>query len=170
MSVARKALTALVAVAIVLFTAYSAKAYWDADTDESLEFATTRDAVLTAGERHIARLNSIDADNVAGGLEEWLDATAGALHEQLARENDDSAEVLEELGTTSEATVTDAALLQLDTRAGTARMIASLRVESTPANGEATTDRKRFEAGLSRTDDGWKLTSLTAITTGADES
>ncbi|WP_326595729.1 hypothetical protein [Streptomyces sp. NBC_01803] len=166
----RKAIALLAALAIVLFTAYSAGAYWNADNDESLEYAKTRDSVLNAGERHIARLNSMDADDVEAGLAQWLDATGGALHEELERGNDASAEVLAEVGTTTVATVTDAALLQLDTRAGTARMIASVRVETTPSSGEATTDRKRFEAGLGRTDDGWKLTSLTAITTAADES
>ncbi|WP_059011085.1 hypothetical protein [Streptomyces specialis] len=170
MSLVRKALVWVVAAAIVVFTAYSAYSYWDTSGDEPLEFAKTRDAVLDAGERHIERLNSMDADDVEDGLAAWLDATGGALHEELARENDESAEVLTEVGTTTRATVTDAALLQLDTRAGTARMIASVRVESTPRGGEATTDRKRFEAGLGHTDDGWKLTSLTALTTAADES
>ncbi|OKJ93515.1 hypothetical protein AMK26_34065 [Streptomyces sp. CB03234] len=62
------------------------------------------------------------------------------------------------------ATVTDAALTALDVRAGTAELIATVRVETTPGDGRpAGTDRKRLEADLTRTGDGWKVTALTAV-------
>lgn len=57
------------------------------------------------------------------------------------------------------ATVTDAALTALDDRAGTARLIATVRVESRPGGAE----RRRLEATLARTGDGWKVTTLTGV-------
>jgi Mce-associated membrane protein len=77
------------------------------------------------------------------------------------------AATLKQSGTSTRGTVTDAAVTELDTRAGTAKLIATVQVRVTPATGTATTDRKRFEAGLSRTADGWKLTALTAVPAGS---
>lgn len=77
------------------------------------------------------------------------------------------AATLRQSGTSTRGTVTDAAVTELDTRAGTAKLIATVQVQVTPAAGAATTDRKRFEAGLSRTAGGWKLTALTAVPVGS---
>ncbi|MDT3397036.1 hypothetical protein RKE29_10330 [Streptomyces sp. B1866] len=155
------------AVAIALLTAYSGWAYGSARDDGDRTYAETRDAVLDAGRDQIARLNSIDGDNVEEGLRGWLDASTGPLHDQLLRTKDKDGTTLQKLGSTARGTVTDAAVTQLDTRAGTAKVIATLKVEITPRTGAPATDRKRFEAGLARTGGDWKLTSLNAIAVGA---
>jgi Mce-associated membrane protein len=102
----------------------------------------------------------VDASHPDAARTQWLDATAGDLHEQLKRTG-----TRKDTGTASaRATVTDAALTALDNRAGTAELIATVRVETTPGDGEPTgTDRKRLEATLARTGDGWKVTALTAV-------
>ncbi|GHB45333.1 hypothetical protein GCM10010331_35860 [Streptomyces xanthochromogenes] len=63
--------------------------------------------------------------------------------------------------------MTDAAVTELDDRSGTAKLIATVEVRVTPAGGAATTDRKRLEAALERTDGGWKLKALSAVPVAA---
>lgn len=46
-------------------------------------------------------------------------------------------------------------------------MIATVDVEVTPRTGKAGTERKRFEATLARTGDGWKIKALTALGIGS---
>ncbi|WHM35580.1 hypothetical protein [Streptomyces sp. BPTC-684] len=140
--------------------------YARARGDGDLAYAQSRDAALAAGRRHIARLNSFDARDVDTGLAAWLDATTGPLRDELRTTRAKSAQVLKEQGATARAEVTDAAVTELDDRSGTARLIATVRIEAQPRTGATTTDRKRFEAGLTRTGGGWKLTSLTAVAVG----
>ncbi|MHC0433699.1 hypothetical protein ACX6XY_26540 [Streptomyces sp. O3] len=140
-----------------------ATAHGDADT----AYAHSRTEALSAARAHIATLNSRNGDDVDASLRRWRNAAHGPLKDELRRTGDDSAETLAAEGSTLRATVTDAAVTALDTRAGTAEAIATVRVEVTPRGGEPTTDRKRFAATLARTGAGWKLSSLTAVPVGA---
>lgn len=153
-----------VAVLAVLFCAVSAWSHGQARGDGSLAHATSRDEVLADAKEHIVRLTSFDADDPAAGRQEWLDASTGPLHDELKR-------VKAQKGTTTRATVTDAALTALDTRAGTAELIATVRVERAAVAGVTAgaatgSERKRLEAVLARTPDGWKVQSLSAVPVG----
>lgn len=153
------------AVAAVL-CALSGWSYASTRGDQALSYGKARDSVLTAGQRGIARLNTVDPAHLSDDLDGWLTTTTGALHDQLARTHSADAASLKASGTATVGTVTDAAVTELDTRAGTARLIATVQVRLTPRTGAATTDRKRFEADLSRTGGGWKLAALTAVPVG----
>jgi Mce-associated membrane protein len=59
-------------------------------------------------------------------------------------------------------TVTDLAVTELDTHAGTAQVIATVQVKF-----GSSSERKRFTAVLARTGAQWKLSSLTAVPVGA---
>ncbi|MEU5837226.1 hypothetical protein ABZ820_26640 [Streptomyces diacarni] len=152
----------------LLFCAVSAWLYWSAHTDDDLAYARARDQALAAGRTHLATLNSIDAKHIAAGLREWREATTGPLREQLRRDENKSADTLEERGTSARARVTDAALTGLDDTAGTAELIATVRITTTTRSGAPAADRKRMAAGLERTDDGWKLTSLAPVPVGEE--
>lgn len=141
--------------------------YADTSGDGALSYGKARDAALADGTRDIARLNTVDAAHAAADLDQWLTATTGPLHDRLSSTHTADTTTVEQSGTSTRGKVTDAAVTELDTRAGTAKLIATVEVQVTPASGTATTDRKRFEAGLSRTGDGWKLTALTAVPVGA---
>ncbi|MET9800511.1 hypothetical protein [Streptomyces sp. NPDC006368] len=136
--------------------------YARAAGDENRAYAEERDTALTAGRQHVARLSGLDASRAEEGLRAWLDASAGELRAELKKEKPRT-------DVSARATVTDAALTALDTRAGTAELIATVRVEITPgpdrADGSPRTERKRLEATLARTPDGWKVTALTAVPT-----
>lgn len=142
-------------------------AYADTRGDDALSYGKARDAALADGRRDIARLNTVDAAHAAGDLDAWLDVTTGPLHDRMSGTHAADAATVKQSGTSTTGTVTDAAVTELDTRAGTAKLIATVEVHLTPPSGTATTDRKRFEADLSRTSGGWKLTALTAVPVGA---
>ncbi|MER7722893.1 hypothetical protein [Streptomyces sp. NPDC096323] len=159
-----------VLLAAVLICALGGWSYAQARGDDDLAYAKSRDTALAAGKLHLARLNSLDAKSgttVEAGLGTWLDSSTGPLHEQLARTRSKDADELTKSGTTARGKVTDAALTALDERTGTAEMIATVDVEVTPRTGKGGTERKRFEATLGRTADGWKVKALTAIAVGS---
>lgn len=156
------------ALAVTACCGLAGHAYWQARADPDRAYATARDAALADGRRDIAQLSSMDAAHVDAGLSAWLAASTGPLHDELGRSAAHNRTTLRKAATTVRGTVTDAALTALDTRAGTAELIATLRVDSTPRIGPATTDRKRFEAALAHTSAGWKLTALTAVAADTD--
>ncbi|MFB7938932.1 hypothetical protein ACFC39_17790, partial [Streptomyces sp. NPDC056049] len=98
------------------------------------------------------------------GIAAWRDASTGALRTELARTEP-------AVGASARATVTEAALTALDARAGTAKLIATVSVDVTPAGGAATSDRKRLEAVLTRTGEHtWRVAALSAVpVAGAEE-
>ncbi|WP_405943617.1 hypothetical protein [Streptomyces sp. NBC_00932] len=158
-----------VAVALaVVFCAVSGWVYWQAHQDGSLRYAASRDAALAAGRERVAQLNTLDVKDTDSGLRQWLDASTGALHDKLAATRATDRTTLTKAGTSARGTVTDAALTALDDRAGTAALIATVKVAITPRGGTATTDRKRFTATLARTPDGWKVTALSAVPVGKE--
>jgi hypothetical protein len=156
----------LVAALVCAFGGWS---YAQARNDDTLAYAKSRDTALAQGTQRVARLNSLDgtnADTVGEGLDAWLGASSGPLHDRLKRTRSKDASELTKAGTTARGKVTDAALTALDERTGSARLIATVDVEVTPRTGKAGTERKRFEATLARTGDGWKVRVLTAIPIG----
>ncbi|MEU2671342.1 hypothetical protein ABZ622_21210 [Streptomyces sp. NPDC007164] len=157
-------------LAAVLICALGGWSYARARGDDGLAYAKSRDAALADGRHHLARLNSLDAKDartVDAGLGGWLGSSTGPLHDQLARTRSKDAKELTRAGATAHGKVTDAALTALDERTGTAELIATVDVEVTPRTGRSGTERKRFEATLSRTADGWKVKALTAIPVGS---
>lgn len=135
--------------------------YAQARTDDSLAYGRERDEALADGREGIAVLTTLDAttrQRAERSIRDWRDASTGPLREELG---DTGAEA----GTSARGTVTDAAVTALDTRSGTAKLIATVRVEVTPAGTrKPATDRKRLEAVLARTgEDEWKVKALSAV-------
>ncbi|WP_411292697.1 hypothetical protein [Streptomyces sp. SDr-06] len=150
----------LVAVALTASAAFCACAGWTylaARNDSTLAYAAARDAALTAGRSRIAALSTLDAAHPDAALRSWLDASTGPLHDELRRTGAGKPT------TSARGSVTDAAVTELDDRSGTAKLIATVQVQLTPAGGATTTDRKRFEAALERTASGWKVKALGAV-------
>lgn len=151
---------AALAVALA-FCGTGAWTYAQARTDDALAFGRDRDDVLAQGRDHLAVLNTLDAstrEHAEAGIEAWRDASTGPLHTELSVTR-------AVVGASARATVTEAAVTALDTRAGTAKLIATVRVDVTPqGTSKATSDRKRLEAVLERTgDDTWKVKALSAV-------
>jgi Mce-associated membrane protein len=147
----------------VVFCGWSAWSYWQSGHAGSVRFAEARDEVARAGRQEIATLNTLDPRTADAGLRRWLDASTGPLHDELRRTSAQNKRKIEQARTGAVGTVTDLAVTELDTRAGTARVMATVQVKL----GATGISRKRFAAVLNRTGGGWKLTSLTAVPVGA---
>ncbi|MFH9728851.1 hypothetical protein [Streptomyces sp. NPDC017260] len=143
------------------FCGTGAWTYAQARGDDSLAYGRERDAALADGRERLAVLNTLDAssrERARADIQDWRAASTGPLREELGN-------TAPEGGASARGTVTEAALTALDTRAGTAKLVATVRVEVTPAGAKApTTDRKRLEAVLARTGEGeWKVKALSAV-------
>ncbi|MEU4082241.1 hypothetical protein DEJ45_31395 [Streptomyces venezuelae] len=150
------------------FCGTGAWTYTQACTDETLAFGHARDTALAQGRDRLTVLNTLDAstrEHAETGIRAWREASTGPLRTELGRTQPT-------VGASARATVTEAALTALDTRAGTAKLIATVRVDVTPRGGGApSTDRKRLEAVLTRTaENTWRVAALSAVpVTGAEE-
>ncbi|MFI0236419.1 hypothetical protein [Streptomyces sp. NPDC016845] len=135
--------------------------YAQARGDDDLAYGRARDAALADGRAAVATLTTLDASTAArakAGVTTWQQVASGPLRAELGR-------VAPAAGASTRGVVTDAALTALDDRAGTAKLIATVRVETTPKNAKSpTTDRKRLEATLTRSSgDTWKVKALSAV-------
>lgn len=81
----------------------------------------------------MARLNTVDSAHVDRDLDGWLGVTTGPLHDQLTRTHGSDTATMKAAGTSTNGTVTDAAVTELDTRAGTAKIIVTVQVRLTPS-------------------------------------
>jgi Mce-associated membrane protein len=153
-------------VASAVFLSWSCWMFVDMRLGGAQDMARDRDRAMTAAKQQIAALNTMDARRVDQGLRSWLDASTGPLHDELKRTAGRNRQQIQRSGTSATGTVSDAALTALDRRAGTARVIATVRIEISRPGAATTVQRKRFDAALTRTAEGWKLKSLTALPAG----
>jgi Mce-associated membrane protein len=145
------------------FLGWSGWSYWQSGHSGSVRFAKARDQVRLAGRQEIATLNTLDPQQSDAGLRRWLDASTGPLRDELRRTSAENKQKIEQAQVAAVGTVTDLAVTELDARAGTAQVIATVQVKV----GASEPGRKRFIAVLARTGGDWKLTSLTAVPAGA---
>ncbi|MFI9780078.1 hypothetical protein ACIHCV_36190 [Streptomyces sp. NPDC051956] len=135
--------------------------YAQARDDDDLAYARSRDAALADGRAAVVTLTTLDASTktrARSGITTWKTVTTGPLRTQLGR-------LAPAAGASSRGVVTDAAITALDDRAGTAKLIATVRVETMPKNAKSpSADRKRLEALLARSSDGaWRVKALNAV-------
>lgn len=135
--------------------------YAQARTDDSLAYGRQRDEALADGRRGVSVLTTMEAatrQQAEQSIRDWQAVSTGPLRKDLGGTR-------AEAGASARGTVTEAAVTALDIRSGTAKLIATVRVEVTPAGTKKpTTDRKRLEAVLARTGEGeWKVRALSAV-------
>jgi Mce-associated membrane protein len=156
-------------VLVVLAAAFAGWAgwtWWRADADESLSYAQARDEVLAAGRAHVVLLTTLDSSDVDGGIDRWLTVSTGSLRDELAATDAKTRQTLRQGGTVATGRVLDAAVSELDTRTGTAKLLVSVEIATSVRGGEPATKRNRFVAGLTRTGDRWLLSALDQVPLG----
>lgn len=150
-------------VAAASFAAWASWSYWQVRRDPLVSLARERDHVLRVASTEIADLNSLSSAHATVSLRRWLTITTGSLHDQIGRLNVQYLGAVRQSDRTALGTVTAAAVTALHPRSGTAQVIAVVRVDITSADGAAGTQTSRYQAGLTLTADGWKVSSLIAI-------
>jgi Mce-associated membrane protein len=162
--VIHKVFAVVVVVAAAVFAGWAGWTWWSASGDAGA-YADTRQDVLRVGEQGIANLTTLDYKKIDEGLDRWLESSTGALRDSLAQGRDDSRKQLAAGKSTTVGKVVDAAVTDLEN--DSAQVIAAVEITVTPEGGSPVVKRNRFEAGLNRTDSGWKLSSLRAVAVGA---
>ena len=143
------------------FAAWAGASYLSASSSPALAQGQARDAALRAGTREIAELNTVSVRQVAAWERRWLADTTGPEYARIQQTDAAAAAQIAKVKTSSVGTVTDAALTSLDTRSGTASLIATVSVLQTAASGAADTATNRYQVALTLTPAGWKISSLT---------
>lgn len=153
----------LLSVAALVFAVIGFTSWWRADHDSSIGYAKNRDAVVLAARQDIVVLNTLNYQQLTTGLRNWLGASTGTLHDQLSQVSAADKSSIVAARTVTSGKVLDAAVTQLDDRAGNATVIATVEVTVTPAGGKATVKRNRYSATLARVGTSWKLSDLAQV-------
>lgn len=161
------AVAAVLAAAAVCFAAWSGWGWYSAARAGVPALAQTRDQVLRAGEQDVQNFNTLDYRHVDAGLLLWERSSAGPLRAQITAGRAQFKQQVEQAKTITSAKILDAALVTLNTRAGTASLIAAVQLTVIPAKGAPVTKQSRLEGQLTRTATGWKLTALGQAPVGA---
>ncbi len=159
-------------VAVVLFVVCAAAAgglgaSWAlAANDDSVAFAVERNQVMEDGRQAILNFNTLDHKDVQKGFDRWVASSTGPLREEVERGRDQNAQQIQQAKTSTEAEVVDAALTELDRRAGKAKMIAVVKVVQEREGQQPSEKRSRYEAELTREGEQWKLSGLGPVAVG----
>ncbi|MFB9838932.1 hypothetical protein [Actinoallomurus acaciae] len=154
----------LVATVLVVVAAacagYFGWSWYGAAHDDSLAYSRDRDAVLRAAEQGVQNMNTLDYRKVDQGLASWEASSTGDLHQELVQGRAQFAQQVRTAKTVTTAKILDAAVTELDDRAGKAGAIVAVQITVTPPTGSPVTKQSRMRAQLSRTRSGWKLSAL----------
>ncbi|SEP87153.1 Mce-associated membrane protein [Lentzea xinjiangensis] len=156
------------AFAVLMFgyAAYSGVAWYSAANSAEARFAAERDEALRSGQVGIANFLTLDYRKVDEDLQRWLSSSTGDLRAEIDKDRDSRKKQLVEAKSVTTSKVLDAAVTELDDRAGTASVIAVVESTVTPDGGQQVTKINRFLTELTRTDDGWKLSQLGPLRAG----
>ncbi|MET0190766.1 MAG: hypothetical protein ABW212_17325 [Pseudonocardia sediminis] len=132
---------------------------------DSVSVASDRDAVLRDARQAVLNLNTLDFHNAQGGLDLWIQSSTGSVRDEFEKNRDAYAQLVTQQKRTTSATIADAAVGELDDRAGVARVLVGVDVTVTPEGQQPTVTRQRIEAEMTRTDDGWKVSALDPLLT-----
>jgi Mce-associated membrane protein len=158
--------TALV-VAAVAFAGWSGVSWYSAANDETLQFATARDDVLRIGQQELVNFYSLDYKNPDKSFDQMLNQATGPLADTLKQNKDSWRKQIQDGKASLSVKVLDAAVSDLDNRAGSASMTAMLEFVTTPDQGQPVSSRVPMQSALARTDAGWKLSQAARIPLGA---
>jgi Mce-associated membrane protein len=132
---------------------------------DAVTVASDRDAVLTDARQAVLNLNTLDYHDAQAGLDLWIQSSTGSVRDEFVKNRDAYAQLVTQQKRTTTATVSDAAVGELDSRSGVARVLLGVDVTVTPEGQQPTVTRQRIEAEMTRTDDGWKVSALDPLLT-----
>ena len=81
---------------------------------DSVSVASDRDAVLTDARQAVLNLNTLDYHNAQAGLDLWIQSSTGSVRDEFAKNRDAYAQLVTQQKRTTTATISDAAVGELD--------------------------------------------------------
>ncbi|GAB3487990.1 hypothetical protein [Amycolatopsis cihanbeyliensis] len=160
-------LALVLVVASLGYAGWFGVSWWRA-AEQAGGYAQARDEVLRVGEQGVTNLTTMDHTRFEEGMSRWRDSATGALRDSLVQDAQRTRERITGAKTSTRGKVVDAAVTELDQRAGAATVIAAAEITVTREGAEPAVRRNRFRVELSRTDDGWKLSALSAVGVGGE--
>jgi Mce-associated membrane protein len=163
----RPPVVALVLLPVSLLACLLTGTFWAlAANGSSVAYAEVRDAALQDGQSAIINFNTLDYQDVDRGLQRWEDNSTGALRDEVRQGRLDYATRIVQAKSTTTARILDAGIVELDDRAGKARMIAVVQVTVTINGQQPTNKQDRYQAELTREGEKWKLSGLGIVPVG----
>ncbi|WNV90911.1 hypothetical protein [Umezawaea sp. Da 62-37] len=159
-------------VAVVLVVLAAGYAVWagvswlNGSNNDATAYSQEREEVLRVGQVGIANFTTLDYRKVDEDLDRWLQSSTGDLREEVETGKDTRKKQIQDAKTVTTSRVLDAAVTELDDRAGQAHLIAVVETTVTPDGGQAVKKVNRYQTDLSRTDAGWKLSALGPVAAG----
>ncbi|MBN9108808.1 MAG: hypothetical protein J0I34_08480 [Pseudonocardia sp.] len=133
-----------------------------AATSGSTRLADDRDAALVAARQAATTVTSVDKNDADATLARWESVAADAQLDEFRTSHDQYAQMIGQFPASAHGTVTDAAVGELDERAGTARVIVGMDV-ALDDGGKTPPTRQRLQMQMKRTDDGWKVVKIAPV-------
>ncbi|QFZ23495.1 nuclear transport factor 2 family protein [Saccharothrix syringae] len=157
---------AVLAVLAAGYAVWAGVSWWSASSSESVAFSRERDEVLRVGQVGIVNFTTLDYAKVDEGLDRWLDSSTGDLRSEVENGRENRKKQIQDARTSTTSRVLDAAVTELDARAGKAHLIAVVESTVTPEGGQPVKKVNRYQTDLTRTDAGWKLSALGPVLAG----
>jgi Mce-associated membrane protein len=151
-------------VAVVVFGVM----WWTAASGSAAKTAAARDDALASARQIAVNLQSLDYTTVDKGLATWEASATGPLLDEFKKNQQQYADQIRKVQTTTKAKLVDAAVSDIDVAAGKAKAVAAVDVTTTQTvNGAPSlpiTKQVRIQLDLVRTPDaGWKAAAASAI-------
>lgn len=129
------------------------------------ERAVQRDELAQTALRQLTMYNSIDPKRADLDMGHWLEEATGPFREVLQRDMGRTRVTFAKQNKPARGQVTALAITDLDAKAGTATVLASVRIRigDTTDKTPPTEQRKRYQVGMKRVAGGWKVDTLTAL-------
>ncbi|MFD7653857.1 nuclear transport factor 2 family protein [Actinosynnema sp. NPDC059797] len=157
---------AVLAVLAAGYAVWAGVSWWSTSSDESAAFSRERDEVLRVGQVGVVNFTTLDYRKVDEDLDRWLESSTGELRSEIESGRDGRKQQIADARTVTTSRVLDAAVTELDSRAGKAHLIAVVETTVTPEGGQAVKKVNRYQTDLTRTDAGWKLSALGPVAAG----
>jgi Mce-associated membrane protein len=137
--------------------------WYRAGHGKSFALGMDRDAVLRDAQEATFTLNTLDYHQVQDGLARWEHTAAGSLLTQLKANRDTYARAITDATTVTTAKVLDAAVVSLDERTGTARVLVAVDVTSQSEKGDPGCTHRRVQLDMIRAGNAWKAGALDPV-------
>ncbi|GAA1878478.1 hypothetical protein GCM10009836_69830 [Pseudonocardia ailaonensis] len=129
----------------------------------SRKLAEERDDVLVAARQSAISLNTLDWHDVDGGLDRWESVSTGSVLDEFRTNRAQYAQFVAQAKRTTAATVSDAAVSELNDQSGVARVLVGVDVQVTPDGQQPIPTRQRLQLEMTRADGTWKVSKLAPV-------
>lgn len=146
-------------VAAAVVAGYFGVAWIRSYGDPDVTRAQTRDEVDRVARSAIVTFHTLDYRKVDEGLNNWLNASTGSLHDDVVGRRETSKQAIEAAKTVTTANILALSVTDL-TDSGKADVIAAVEVTVAPEGKPSEKKYLRISGELLRTPDGWKLSTI----------